>query len=473
MTYDAFAKGEWRHVAGVSSATGLKIYVDGTFMASTPETFQPTDIAPYIEVALTGYSRWAGSYDWVLGMFDELRVWSVARTQEEIAACLHTPLAGTEDGLLVYHPLDQASGDVLLDVTGHGYDGDRNDAQRQTSQAPLIQMSSVALLGADGIAIDVDGDGLPGGILVSLFSVDTTAPRIVGIDPDLGACPVTLPPSALLLRFDDDMMEATLGAENALLVASGGDGSFGDGNEVTFTLPDGVYDPLLRTVTFEFESPLPDDTYVFELADTVLNIVGAPLDGEYPNSGGIDDPLPSGDGNPGGPFTIYFDVDSTNDCNANGRADVCDLIHELFSYPGFAVIDDLNLVGAAAQAGDVLRLVPTQNWSAGAAWYAQKQRVDSTFETVFQFNLNPSDSNAADGFAFVIQNDSDTALGGDASDLGFAGIPNSLAVEFDTFEGSDPSLHRISVQTAGLEPNSSHWDYSLGSTTDIPAMWDA
>jgi hypothetical protein len=61
------------------------------------------------------------------------------------------------------------------------------------------------------------------------------------------------------------------------------------------------------------------------------------------------------------------------------------------------------------------------------------------------------------------------------------GIPNSLAVEFDTVQNppedfgagtlGDPNGNQISVQTRGQEANSANTDFSLGFTTQAePAI---
>src|ERR1019366_699933 len=64
----------------------------------------------------------------------------------------------------------------------------------------------------------------------------------------------------------------------------------------------------------------------------------------------------------------------------------------------------------------------------------------------------------ADGIAFVIQNSALTALGPNGCGIGFggsayctpgSGIPNSLAVEFNTFNngpGVDPSSNDVTIQ---------------------------
>ena len=70
----------------------------------------------------------------------------------------------------------------------------------------------------------------------------------------------------------------------------------------------------------------------------------------------------------------------------------------------------------------------------------------------------------ADGFTFVIQNSDSSLFGGGGSSalgstgggLGYAGIPNSLAVEFDTWFNpvlGDPNGNHISVHTAGTLQN--------------------
>jgi hypothetical protein len=205
----ALVKREWRHLAGVSSPDGLRLYVNGELAAEVPNSFRPMDLAASIETALTGYSRWAGAYDYVLGMFDEMRVWNVARTQHQVRATMHTPLAGNEHGLVLYHPLDE-SGNQIVDVSGHGHHGQLNYTQRRVSEAPLMFMPELAILDAQGVPIDADGDGVPGGVFVRTFGVDTTGPRIVALQPDLISCDALVTLSELVLRFDDALDATTL-----------------------------------------------------------------------------------------------------------------------------------------------------------------------------------------------------------------------------------------------------------------------
>ncbi|MCL5280335.1 MAG: hypothetical protein M1376_10560 [Planctomycetes bacterium] len=52
-------------------------------------------------------------------MLDEIRLWNVARSPEEIRAALNTPLTGKEPGLVAYWDFD----DAAKDKSGHGNDG--------------------------------------------------------------------------------------------------------------------------------------------------------------------------------------------------------------------------------------------------------------------------------------------------------------------------------------------------------------
>jgi hypothetical protein len=142
----------------------------------------------------------------------------------------------------------------------------------------------------------------------------------------------------------------------------------------------------------------------------------------------------------------------------------------------------LNLAGDAVLLEDRLRLTADQEGQTGAAWLPAKQSVQGGFETTFQWQISRSAQEAgADGFAFVVQNASGLALGDGGDGIGYSGIANSLAVEFDTlqnppeeFEGElgDPNDNHISVQSRGMLSNSADPSFSLGSTTTVPFLGD-
>ena len=122
------------------------------------------------------------------------------------------------------------------------------------------------------------------------------------------------------------------------------------------------------------------------------------------------------------------------------------------SFPDFSNSTGLTLVGDAAVAnGSILRLTPAASGMEGTAWYtAEKQFVSVDWETTFQFNLNDNvgDFGGSDGFAFIVQNHAATYLAGGGGTLGYHNLPNSLAVEFDTFQNSEVSDDPARVTSA-------------------------
>jgi len=156
----------------------------------------------------------------------------------------------------------------------------------------------------------------------------------------------------------------------------------------------------------------------------------------------------------------------------------------LVNFPDFSSTSGLSLQGAASQVGSVLRVSGTSgaNGDAGSAWSTTQQPVANGFSTTFRFQItqltgiNDDDgNNGGDGLAFVIQNSSGTALGGDGGGMGYSGITNSVAVEFDTFRNAnigDPNGNHISVHTCGTAANSNLEDHSLGIAANLPNMSD-
>ena len=142
------------------------------------------------------------------------------------------------------------------------------------------------------------------------------------------------------------------------------------------------------------------------------------------------------------------------------------------NFSDFSSVAALNLLGDAAKSGDILRLSPSTvdslRESFGAAWFNDKQPVGDGFETVFQFQITELRGDGGDGFAFVIQNFDLDILGLGGQHIGYGGIPNSIAVEFDVERDVpfvDPSNNHISVHTLGVEGNDPSERASIGAVS--------
>jgi uncharacterized repeat protein (TIGR01451 family) len=105
------------------------------------------------------------------------------------------------------------------------------------------------------------------------------------------------------------------------------------------------------------------------------------------------------------------------------------------SFPDFSSTTNLVFNGTALKSGNVLRLNPSLQSQAGSAWYSVLQPVAHGFSTTFKFQITNASTPSADGIAFVIQNSQAglQALGDGGGGIGYQGIDNSLAIEFDTY----------------------------------------
>ncbi len=130
---------------------------------------------------------------------------------------------------------------------------------------------------------------------------------------------------------------------------------------------------------------------------------------------------------------------------------------------GFASVDFTTLTANGNAIGGATANQITMTNAVGqasSAWYPGKLTVSSGFTTQFQFRLTGVTNPPADGFAFVIQNSGSTAIGGAGGGIGYDGISQSLAVEFDTYlnqaDLGDPNANHIGVQSNGAAANSAH-----------------
>jgi len=135
---------------------------------------------------------------------------------------------------------------------------------------------------------------------------------------------------------------------------------------------------------------------------------------------------------------------------------------------GITAVGGLGFLGSAAIVNGNIRLTPAVVEQAGAVWLETLQPIATGFDTTFQFQIRDPLPLAADGFAFVIQSDGVGVLGGGGAGLGYSGMFNSLAIEFDTWDnglGIDPNANHISVQTRGgigLDQSLAHTGTTLG-----------
>lgn len=137
----------------------------------------------------------------------------------------------------------------------------------------------------------------------------------------------------------------------------------------------------------------------------------------------------------------------------------------VLNFPDFSDVTGLQINGDAARVGNVLRVTPSAGSQAGSVFSTTAVTLTSevSFSTRFSFRIsNPGgssdgDGQGADGIVFAVQTNSNTT-GGAGGGIGYLGIPNSVGVEFDTWDNGpgagDPDGNHVSIDKGGaLSPN--------------------
>jgi len=143
----------WYHLAGTFDGENVRIYVNGELIGtrSMPGRLANDQVSTYI-----GH----GDGTWFRGMIDELRIWRVARTEEEIKASMDSTVPPGHADLVAYWTFETIEGQVVEDVTGHGIDGllgekpevGDDDPSHVPSDAPIEVPDPVRVLRVDASA---------------------------------------------------------------------------------------------------------------------------------------------------------------------------------------------------------------------------------------------------------------------------------------------------------------------------------
>src|SRR5215469_4051456 len=128
--------------------------------------------------------------------------------------------------------------------------------------------------------------------------------------------------------------------------------------------------------------------------------------------------------------------------------------------------------------GTRLRVTDGGSYEGSSAWYNTPVNVQQ-FTTNFSFQVTGGTNPPADGFAFVIQGGSSTALGPAGGGLGYGpdavggtgGLANSLAVKFDLYSNNGEGADSTGLYVNGASPTTPAVDMTSSGvnlhTTDI------
>ena len=110
--------GKWIHIAGTWDGVISRLYIDGTLITEVAGSFSP---ASWMTAGGTQFNnQFSGFYK---GMLDELRIWNVTRTVQQLQDTMFKPLRGNEPGLVGYWDFNEGSGQTVSDLSRSGTNG--------------------------------------------------------------------------------------------------------------------------------------------------------------------------------------------------------------------------------------------------------------------------------------------------------------------------------------------------------------
>lgn len=124
----------WHHVAATlqGSTHELTLYLDGVRVARANV---PTVSSGNTQPVSIGRSGQASGHYWK-GWIDDVRVWQVARSGEQIAAAYHAELSGAMPGLVGNWKFDEGRGNTAADSAGSPQDATLNGGASWQASTP-------------------------------------------------------------------------------------------------------------------------------------------------------------------------------------------------------------------------------------------------------------------------------------------------------------------------------------------------
>jgi hypothetical protein len=109
----------WQHVAVVFDNGEARLYLDGLLDSAQQGIHVPQ--ATRQTLSLGRERSRTHNPKFYLGLMDEVRIWKVARTADEIANNMTVSLTGSEPGVVAYWPMNEGAGDTAFDLTANGH----------------------------------------------------------------------------------------------------------------------------------------------------------------------------------------------------------------------------------------------------------------------------------------------------------------------------------------------------------------
>ncbi|MDP7465451.1 MAG: LamG domain-containing protein, partial [Candidatus Marinimicrobia bacterium] len=109
----------WNHIAVTFDGTTMRLFVNGEQVHSSQAAAGMTPISEPVRYIGENFQ----------GKIDEVRMWNVARTQDEIQANMNKTLVGNETGLVAYYPMDVNNNWEIIDKSPRANHAKITDAE--------------------------------------------------------------------------------------------------------------------------------------------------------------------------------------------------------------------------------------------------------------------------------------------------------------------------------------------------------
>jgi hypothetical protein len=127
--------GVWQHVAITHDGDTLTFFVNGVQVGQTTGVPIPSPSSAPIRIG----ARATDQARYFNGAIDEVRIWNIALTPQEVVGQMDTELTGTEPGLIAYYKFNEGAGQNANDGTPNAHNGQLGSTAGIDDMDPIWQ----------------------------------------------------------------------------------------------------------------------------------------------------------------------------------------------------------------------------------------------------------------------------------------------------------------------------------------------
>jgi hypothetical protein len=149
---------QFSHVAATFDGEESRIYLNGQLAAHQKHEWRGVHTRTPVLIGARMFDDEPALF--YSGLMNDIRVWNVARTQEQIRHDMDRALGGREHGLVAYWRADEITDNILRDLSGHHHDGvlGRGDESQSPSSDSRGLWISQGRYYVDGILCENEDD---------------------------------------------------------------------------------------------------------------------------------------------------------------------------------------------------------------------------------------------------------------------------------------------------------------------------